>query len=72
MTPLQSKKQPKKSSTKRRSTEVKHVAEKIKSASTKNRTISIQFMYSSSPDGVVVRALRCGRGNKGSNPGLDR
>ena len=45
---------------------------KIKSASTKARTMSIQFMYSSSPDGVVVRALRCGRGNKGSNPGPDR
>ena len=44
----------------------------IKSASTVNRKMSIQFMYSSSPDGVVVRALRCGRGNKGSNPGLDR
>ena len=47
--------------------------EKIKSASTKARTMSIQFMYtSSSPDGLVVRALRCGRGNKDSNPGLDR
>ena len=64
---------PQKSSTNTRSTEIQHVVEKkIKSASTKARTMSIQFMYSSSPDGVVVRALRCGRGNKGSNPGLDR
>ena len=45
----------------------------IKSASTKNRTMSIQFMYScSSPDGPEVRAFRCGRGNVGSNRCLDR
>ena len=62
-----------KSSTNRRSTEVKHVVEKIKSASTKNRTKSIQFMYScSSPDGLEVRAFRCGRGKIGSNHGLVR
>ena len=45
----------------------------IKSASTKNRTMSIQFTYSHSlPDGLEVRAFRCARGNKGSTPGLDR
>ena len=48
--------------------------QKIKSASTKVRTMSIQFMYSCSnpDDGLVFRAFRCGLGNTGSNPGLDR
>ena len=35
--------------------------------------MSIQFMcFDCSPDGVVVRALSCGRSNTGSNPGPDR
>ena len=33
----------------------------------------IDFMaYTSGPDGLAVRTLRCGRITLGSNPGLDR
>ena len=74
MTPLQSKKkQPKKAVPRGDRQKLSMLLKKIKSASTKNRTMSIQFMYScSSPDGLKVRAFRCGRGNIGSNRGLDR
>ena len=74
MTPLKSTKQsPKKAVPTGDRRELSMLLKKIKSASTKNRTMSIQFMYScSSPDGLEVRAFRCGRGNIGSNRGLDR
>ena len=74
MTPLQSKKNNTKKAVPRGDRQkLSMLLKKIKSASTKNRTMSIQFMYScSSPDGLEVRAFRCGRGNTGSNPGLNR
>ena len=74
MTPLQSKKNNTKKAVPRGDRQkLSMLLKKIKSASTKNRTMSIQFMYScSSPDGLEVRAFRCGRGNIGSNHGLDR
>ena len=74
MTPPKSKKQsPKKAVQTGDRQKFSMLLKKIKSISTKVLTMSFQFMYSfSGPDGLVVRALRCGRGETGSNPGLDR
>ena len=45
----------------------------IKLASGEVRLMSIHFIVSyGSPDGLVVRALRCGRSNPGSTTGLDK
>ena len=66
---------PKKSSTHRKSTEIQQIVEKkrIKIGSGKFRPLYNHFMGSyASPDGLVVRALRCHRSNPGSTTGLDR
>ena len=45
----------------------------MKIASENVRPKLIDFMaYSFGPDGLVVRTLRCGSSNPGSNPGLER
>ena len=65
---------PQKNSTHRKSTEIQQFVEKaIKTGSGKVRPLYNHFMGSyASPDGLVVRALRCRRSNPGSTTGLDR